>query len=79
MASLPRIVPLLVMVAFVSAANRYAPGTLQLVLLLIGLYLVLTYADKVAAVITGKTDALAAGLGAASGGGSGGGGPKYQR
>lgn len=48
---LPRAVALLGLVALLAAANRFTPGMVQAVLVLLGTYLVLTHGGQVGAAI----------------------------
>jgi hypothetical protein len=59
LAGSPRIVVALLMLAGLALANRYAPGVLQAILVIVVLYLIVTHGDRVNASITRASAGLA--------------------
>jgi hypothetical protein len=60
---MPRIVTILLLVGGLAAANRYAPGVVQAVLLLTLLYLAVTHGDKLGNAFVNASAGLARGFG----------------
>lgn len=56
---MPRIVPVLLLVGSLAAANRFTPGLVQAVLVLTGLYLVVTHSAAAGGVLSNASAALA--------------------
>lgn len=60
---MPRIVTLIALVAGLAIANRYTPGLVQAVLLLLVVYLVATHGDTVGRALGNASAGLARGYG----------------
>lgn len=73
---LPRIFLILAAVGLLAAANRYAPGVVQGVLLLVILYALLTNVPRALDLIAAPVSTLSRGFGRGGALGSGPGGPK---
>jgi hypothetical protein len=61
---MPRIVTVISLIAGLVLANRYTPGVVQAVLVLVAIYLVVTHADQVGRVFVNASAGLARDYGA---------------